>query len=116
MGRPRLWHLPYVRAEWDDRVPFRLHPSSGGADGADPALAARPVRMSAARIRDGLQAWWRPLLTLLCLPAAPYALYIGPVIGRPLSDAQMTASLAFVATLYAIREWGKVQVAKEGGA
>jgi hypothetical protein len=72
--------------------------------------------MTAAAIRDGLQAWWRPLLALLCVPAAPYALYIGPIIGKPLSDAQMTASLAFVATLYAIREWGKVKAAQEAGS
>lgn len=65
--------------------------------------------MSGAKIREGLQEWWRPILALLCVPAAPYALYVGPFIGKPLTDVQMATSLTFVATLYAIREWGKVK-------
>jgi hypothetical protein len=72
--------------------------------------------MTGAQIRDGLQEWWRPVLTLLCLPAAPYALYVGPFIGRPLSDVQMATSLTFVATLYAIREWGKVKAIEKVAA
>jgi hypothetical protein len=69
--------------------------------------------MSGAKIREGLQEWWRPVLALLCVPAAPYALYVGPFIGKPLTDVQMATSLTFVATLYAIREWGKVKAIEQ---
>jgi hypothetical protein len=68
--------------------------------------------MSPETVRDVLRPWLRPVLELLVLPGAPYALYIGPMLGKPLTDMQMALSLTFVATLYAIREWGKVEAVK----